>query len=194
MKNKLIKTIILALMIILFMQIEIFANTLILNITTEKQEVKVGDKFKVIVSWDKEMQAADFYLKYDSEKVEYIEADIADDYINSEDKGQVRTAWFSMDNTDKTQIEYTFKAKKSGRVNFETSVDSGGFATGNLQIPNRYKEGNLTIEISQNPIITVITIAGIIIIALIIFITVRIINNKRGKKSHRHIYKYQNMR
>lgn len=50
MKNRIFKVTILVLMITIFMQIVVFANTLTLNITADKQEVKVGDKFTVTVS------------------------------------------------------------------------------------------------------------------------------------------------
>ena len=188
MKNKLFKTTIITLMIIFIMQISIFASELTLNIKLNKEEVKQGDKIKVTVEWTEGMQAADFYLNYDADKLKFIEADIEDDYINSEEKGQVKTAWFSMDNNDKTKIEYTFKAKKSGTVEFSTKIN-GGFATGELKIPEKYNEGSLKIEIAKQPLI--IRILKILLIAIVIIVVVRVITSKNKKGSKKgNVNKY----
>lgn len=182
MKNKIFKITILVIIILMFMQVSLLAaNTLKINLKADKDNIKVGEEVKVTVSWKQGMQAVDFYLKYNSKKLEFVEADIEDDYINSED-GKVKTAWFSMDDTDKTQIEYTFKAKKAGTVDISTKVN-GGFATGNLQIPNKYEEGNVTIEIANTSIMNIVKVIGIIIGVGIAFILIRIILNIRIKKS-----------
>ena len=180
MKNRVLKITILTLMIINLIQIAVFANELTLNISTNKTEVKEGDKIKVIVSWEQGMQAADFYLKYDSEKLKFIEADIEKDFINSETEGQVKTAWFSADNTDKTQIEYTFKVKKSGTAEFETKIN-GGFATGELEIPNKYNEGKLSLEIAKQSL--VIRILKVLIVVVIIVVILLIIKKNINKKT-----------
>lgn len=168
MKNKLLRIVILSTMIIMYLQVCIFASTLKLNITADKEKIEVGEEVKVIVSWNQDMQAADFSLLYDSNKLEYLGSNLEEDFVNAT-KGEIKTAWFSIDNTNKTQIEYTFKAIKSGKVNFTTKVN-GGFATGNLEIPDSYEEGNLKIKVLGNPIITVI---GIIFVLVIIVIVVK---------------------
>lgn len=184
MKNKIFNITILTITILMFMQVTLLAvNTLKINLEADKDNIKIGEEVKVTVSWKQGMQAADFYLIYDSDKLEFIEADISDDFINNKNKGQLRTAWFSMDDTDKTQIEYTFKAKKSGTVNLKTSTESGGFATGELRSPRNYKEANLTIEISNTPIMNIFKVIGIIIGVVIVFILIRIIINIRIEKS-----------
>ena len=48
-------------------------------------EIKVFDKIKVIVEWTEGMQAADFALEYDSEKLEFVEADIEENFTNIKD-------------------------------------------------------------------------------------------------------------
>lgn len=186
MKNKILKILILVLMIILFMQIEIFASELTLNITTDKQEIKEGNKFTITVDWTEEMQAADFYLKYDSEKLKFIKADISEDYMNSEDKGTIKTAWVSLDDTNKTKISYTFKAKASGITEFKTEIN-GGFATGELKIPDKYKEGYLSIEIGQQSFgVKALKIVLIVVIAFVVIrILIKIIKGKKG-----HVKKY----
>ena len=185
MKSKILKITILTLMIIMFMQISSFASILKINLEADKENVKIGEEVKVTVSWNQGMQAADFYLIYDSKKLEFVEADIEDDYINAEE-GNIKTAWFSMDDTDKTQIEYTFKPKKAGKVEIETKVN-GGFATGNLQIPNKYEEGNLTIEISQSPVMNALKIIAIVIGVVIVFVLIIIVTNIRIEKSRKKL-------
>lgn len=179
MKKKLSIIMGLALVLIFVLQINTFANTTLnLNINVDKEEVQVGEEIKVIVNWKEGMQAADFYLKFDSDKLEYIKSDIEDHFINLED-GVVKTAWFSIDDVDKTQIEYTFKALKSGTSTLTTEVN-GGFATGNLRMPRNYENGELTIKIQGNSLFYIIAVIVILII-LIIFVTLKKKNIKSKK-------------
>ena len=101
-------------------------------------------------------------------------------FINNEkDNGVLKTAWFSIDDTTKTEIQYTFKIKKSGTANFTTKV-YGGFATEKLGMPDNYEEGKLAIKISKNPIM-IYTIIGVSIIFITIILTI-IIRNKNIKR------------
>lgn len=182
MKNKIKKIALIALMLLMLIQITVFADTLNIKIKANKERVNVGDKVKVTVSWDKGMQAADFILKYDADKLEFVKSDLEEDYINNSN-GNVKTAWFSMDDTDKTKIEYTFKAKETGKAEFETRVN-GGFATGTLSMPTGYKEGKLQLEIKEsNPVLSILKIVVFIIVILLIvvFIIKKSNNNKKGR-------------
>lgn len=183
MKKKLLKIICFSVLLIPILQINIFANTLRLDIKADKEEVKVGEEIKVTVDWNIGMQAADFYLKYDSNKVEYVASDLEEYFINNEN-GVVKTAWFSTDNVDKTKVEYTFKALKSGEAIFETEI-KGGFATGNLRIPNRYENDKITIKILGNTILIVIICAFIIISIIVMIIRKKNIQKKKGIIKHR---------
>jgi len=151
----------------------LFASTLKLDITTDKEKIKKGDEFTITVKWDKEMQAADFTLNYDSKKLEFIESNIDDMFIDNSEKGKLKTAWVSVDDTNKTSIEYKFKAKKTGKMKFSTEV-TGGFADGNLEMPSDYS--NATLTIGKTNILPFIIIF-IIIILLLIFL-----KNKKIKK------------
>lgn len=165
--NKILRTSIIALILVLLMQITVFADTLNINIKANNAKIKVGDKVKVTVYWDKGMQAADYILNYDSEKLEFVKTDLKDDYINNTN-GQVKTAWFSVDDKDKTKIEYTFKAKKSGTAELKTTVN-GGFATGNLEMPTEYTEGELQLNISKaNVSLKILKILAIVIVILVL--------------------------
>ena len=181
MKNKTRKILLIALIFIVLTQVTLLASTLNINIKANKSKVNVGDKVKITVFWDKGMQAADFILKYDENKLEFVKSDLQDEYINNTN-GKVKTAWFSMDDTDKTKIEYTFEAKEKGTTELETKVN-GGFATGNLSMPTGYKEGKLQLEIKEsNPLLSVLKIVVfIIILIIVVFIIKKLNNNKKGR-------------
>lgn len=176
MKNILFKITILTIILITYLQISIFAGTLKLNLTANKEKLEIGEEVKITVSWNEGMQAADFSLLYDSKKLEYVGSELEDYYINNEN-GEVKTAWFSIDNIDKTQIEYTFKAKKSGTVQISTKIN-GGFATGELQVPETYENAELEVKIAGG--INILTI--LIVTVSVIFILLLILKNKIRKK------------
>lgn len=176
--------IMLILLVSIFAPLNVYANTLTLNISVNKKEIKVGDEIEIKVSWDKEMQAADFYLNYDSNKLEYIKSNIDDIFINNDaEENLLKTAWVSMDNTDKTDIEYTFKVKRGGQAKI-TTITNGGFSTGKLEVPNAYNEGEIIMKISDNN--KLICIVAFIIIALILIFIIkerRKFKEKNKKKS-----------
>ena len=176
MKTKTIFITLLTIFTLIILKSSAFANELTLTINTDKEKIKIEDEIKIKVSWDKPMQAADFELNYDTKKVEYIKSDIDDVYVaNNEEAGIIKTSWVSLDNTDKTEIEYTFKVKKSGKAKFTTTTD-GGFATGELEIPTKYNDGELILKISGN--YTIIYVLAIIIITIIIIFIKKIIGGK----------------
>lgn len=154
----------------------VYAETLKLDITSDQEEIKSGEEIKIKVTWNKEMQAADYYLKYDAGKLEYIKSDIDDVFINNDSiEGKIKTAWFSMDNSKKTSIEYIFKIKNNGQLKFTTSIN-GGFATENMEVPDEYSEGELIIGTQENyNIIYIIT--AVLVISFILFIFI----NRRKK-------------
>lgn len=144
-----------------------------LEINVSKEEIKVGDKITVTVDWEQRMQAADFSLLYDKEKLEYISSDIEDVFVNNKDN-KVIVAWFSDNNTDKTKVEFKFKAIEEGKVALRTKIE-GGFATGEIVQPREYDEGNKTIEILEG---SKVTSSLIVIIILFIIFSIFIINKK----------------
>lgn len=174
MKKKILISIIL--LMIVCVQIPVFARELTINILTEQNEIKKGDEFTVKVTWNQGMQAADFSLKYDSEKIEFIKSNLEEIYINNEN-GEVKTSWFSMDDIDKTEIEYIFRAKKGGKAEFFTKIN-GGFATGELEIPEQYIQNNLIVQVQGNNVIFIVL--SIIIVLLMILLILK----NRGKKKH----------
>lgn len=176
MKKKILEIMILMILSIICMQISIFATELNLNVKAEKEKIEIGEEVKIIVSWDKGMQAADFSLLYDEKKLQYVSSELEEYFINNEN-GEVKTAWFSSDGTDITQIEYTFKAKKAGNVKLSTKINAG-FATGKLDMPETYNDGETTLRInSKVNIITIILV--LFVLVFIIFIVIRKIKKKK---------------
>ena len=179
MRNKLLKTTIITLIILLLIPITAFASTLNIKVEANKQEIKAGEEVTVKVSWNKGMQAADFSIIYNPKVMEYISCDLDDMYTNNEN-GEVKTAWFSLDDQDKKEIEYTFKAIKGGKSEFSIKVN-GGFADGNLQMPDNYNSNEITVNVPKSPIILIIAILAIFIIIAI----VAILKNKTKKRKRK---------
>ena len=175
--NKILRASIIALILVLLMQITVFADTLNINIKANNEKIKVGDKVKVTVYWDKGMQAADYILNYDSEKLEFVKTDLKDDYINNTN-GEVKTAWFSINDKDKTKIEYVFKAKKAGTAELKTTIN-GGFATGNLEMPTEYTEGKIQLNITKANIF--LRILKVLVIVIVILVLINLILKKLPK-------------
>ncbi len=174
--KKIFKIFSIVLYVIIFMQISVHATSLDLQIHSNEKNVKIGDEIKIKVSWSEEMQAADFSLNYDSKKVQYISSDLDDIFVNNQpEKGKIKTAWFSMDDTNRTEVEYTFKVIKGGKIKFSTTTE-GGFATGNLETPEEYNEGKLTIKAPGN--YTIIYVLTIMIIIIIIIVIKKLIGRK----------------
>jgi len=114
------------------------AATLTLKVATNKKELKVGEEVIVTVDWEEGMQAADFILNYDKDKVEYVSSSIGDDYLtNDAANGKVKVVWISLNDKDMTKVSFTFKAKAEGEAKFSTEID-GGFANGEMVSPDSY--------------------------------------------------------
>jgi len=135
------------------------AATLTLITTVNKESVTVGETITVTVNWNQGMQAADFILNYDAEKLDYISSDLGARATNK--SGKIIVAWYSDDNTDKTKAEFSFKTKAEGTTEFSVKID-GGFADKNVVKPDAYDVttyGKATLEIkapdvedeTQNP-------------------------------------------
>jgi len=114
------------------------AASLTLKTTTDKKELAVGEKITLTVDWTDGMQAADFILNYDKDKVEFESSSIGEDYLtNDSANGKVKVVWISLNDKDMTKITFTFKTKAEGEANFSTEID-GGFANGEMVSPESY--------------------------------------------------------
>ena len=132
----------------------IYATSLNLEVKTDKNTAQIGDNITVTVDWKDGMQAADYILKYDSEKLDYISSSISDTYINKSQAGTIGISWFSGDDTNLSKMTFTFKVKKEGTADFSVQVD-GGFADGQMNVPESYdvssKSVKLTAKTTQTP-------------------------------------------
>ena len=161
-----------------------YAINLSLEVKLDKQTAQIGEEITVTVDWKEKMQAADYILKYDNTKLEYVKASVEDTYINKTKAGQIGISWFSSDNTDLTQMTFTFKAIEEGEVELELQVD-GGFANGKLEQPEGYNvdaNGKTTIKITkENKVLKYALIACGILIILVILIEIVHKKNKINK-------------
>ena len=178
--NKIIT--IVMLLILIFTVNQVYAESLNIEVKPDKEKVKIEDEITVTVDWKEKMQAADYILKYDNTKLEYVKASVEDTYINKTKAGQIGISWFSSDNTDLTQMTFTFKAIEEGEVELELQVD-GGFANGKLEQPEGYNvdaNGKTTVKITkENKVLKYTLIACGILIILVIIIE---IVHKKNKK------------
>ena len=151
-----------------------YANTLTLNITSSKKSFKVGEKIEIVVDWQKGMQAADFILEYDTEKMKFIETDIGENYTNEKDN-QLLVSWFSNNNEDRNSIKFQFEATDVGDIEIKSKV-LGGFATGSLEIPDNYEEGNLQIKIKKSNLFI-----KILLLIFIFILFIKLSKKQKGK-------------
>lgn len=172
--------IIFLLVILISITTSVYALTLSLEVISNKEEVDVGEEIIVTVDWKDGMQAADFILNYDSKNFEFKNIDIEDIFYKVEDS-KIKIAWVSLDDIDKTTINVTFKALKPGKANFSTEI-SGGFATGELVLPDNYEAGNTIVKVNGFTIENVIPIIIAIILILAIIILIRAKKAKTYKK------------
>ena len=156
----------------------VMAFTLKLNVTSNKENLNVGEEVVITIDWKDGMQAADFILNYDNKNFEFVNIDIDDTFYKVEDS-KVKIAWVSLNDIDKTSINVTFKALKPGKASFSTEI-SGGFATGELVLPDNYDTGNTIVKVNGFTIESMIPI--IILIAIIFAIIVLIKANKSKKQ------------
>lgn len=173
--------IIFLLVILISITTSVYALTLSLEVISNKEEVEVGEEIIITVDWKEGMQAADFILKYDNEKFKFISVNIDNELLYKNENSQIEVAWFSMDDTDKTNLNFVFKALKPGKANFSTEID-GGFATGELVLPDNYNTDSTTVKINGFTIENVIPIIIAIILILAIIILIRAKKAKTYKK------------
>ena len=135
----------------------VYASSLLLEVKADKETVEIGDNVTITVDWKEKMQAADYILKYNSSKLEYVSSSVEDTYINKTQEGQIGISWFSSNNQDLTQMTFVFKAIEKGDAELSVQID-GGFSDGQLNVPGNYdvtSKGRKTItiieKINQDP-------------------------------------------
>lgn len=136
-QKKFIKLLIFALILIISLQTRVFASTLTLTVTTDKDNYKISETIEVTVDWKENMQATSFKIGYDSEKLEFVSASINGNFYNSKNPGEISINWASLEGTDLTQMKFQFKALKEGKTNVGIKEVSA-FADDNLVSPTSY--------------------------------------------------------
>ena len=129
----------------------VYATSLLLEVKADKETVEIGENVTITVDWNEKMQAADYILKYNSSKLEYVSASIEDTYLNKTQKGQIGISWFSSNNQDLTQMTFVFKAIEKGDAELSVQID-GGFSDGQLNVPGNYdvtSKGRKTITLIE---------------------------------------------
>ena len=129
--------IILMLIFIISLRTKVFADTLTVAITSDKENYKIAETINITIDWKEKMQAASFKFEYDSNKLEFLSASINENFYNSKNAGEISVNWVSMQGEDLTQIKFQFKALKEGNANLSIK-ETPAFADGNLVSPTSY--------------------------------------------------------
>lgn len=148
-QKNIFKVLIMTLIFIIYLQGKIFASNLTLTLKTDKERYIIGDIIEVTVDWKEKMQASSFKIGYDSDKLEFISANINETFYNSKNEGEISINWVSFEENDLTQIKIQFKVLKAGNATIKIKEVSA-FADGNLVTPTSYDistEGSKTIKL-----------------------------------------------
>lgn len=148
---KIFKLLIFTLGFIIYLQGNVFANDLTLSITTDKDTYKIGDTIETTVDWKEKMQASSFKVGYDSDKLEFVSANINETFYNNKNEGEISINWVSFEENDLTQIKIQFKVLKTGETTIKINEVSA-FADGNLVTPTSYDiltNGSKTITVES---------------------------------------------
>ena len=111
-------------------------DLVILDVSTDKTSYSIGEDVVCTVSWDKNMQVAEYKLEFDFSRLTFVESSINEDYYNYYEDyympnvGVISVNWASLDETDLTEMNFTFKSISEGSAKF--NVYPYQFATGDL--------------------------------------------------------------
>lgn len=144
MKNKIliISTILVVIMSVFIGSVFALEN-LNISITTSNANAKVDDVIDIYVNWQEKMQAADYTLNYDSDKLEFISANISESNYSSDTPGKITICWYSESNG---VTGMTFKFKVIGEGDANLSVNPEAFANENLERPSECTSTPLVIK------------------------------------------------
>ena len=156
LKKRINIIIVFTLIILLLIKFNVFAvEVLILKTLTDKETYSVNDVVTVTIDWKNGMQAASYTINYDSDKLEFKSANIAESFYNSTKAGELKINWASMNEEDFTKMTFEFITIKKGNANISVS-NVEAFADGNIVSPDKYdfstygkKEINIKEEIFE---------------------------------------------
>ncbi len=149
------KIISLVLILIILMGMATISNATItektanINVAVNKQDVTIEDEVVVTVSWKDKMEAVEFLLGYDKDKLEYVSSSMDTDYIKVKD-GKVEVVWISLNGKGINSITFTFKAKTKGNATF--TISEALLADENVESPDSYKYNTKTLNIKEKEV------------------------------------------
>lgn len=145
MKKKILTISIITIISCLLIQLNVFAGyNITIETKTDKETYAVGGIVKVTVDWGKELQAADFRLRYNSTKLELLEEnynklETTVDETSGDSFTNIRISWSAMDeNNKKSNITLRFKALAAGNASVSVlDSETNDFSNGNLERPEQ---------------------------------------------------------
>ena len=156
LKKRINIIIVFTLIILLLIELNVFAiEILTLKTLTDKETYSVNDVVTVTIEWNEGMQAASYNIKYDSDKLEFKSANIAESFYNTSKRGEIKINWASMNEENFTKMTFEFIAVQKGKANISV-LNVEAFADGNIVSPTKYdystygkKEINIKEEITE---------------------------------------------
>ncbi len=144
MKNKILIISTILVVIISIVTNSVYAlENLNISITTSNSNAKVDDVIDIYVNWKEKMQAADYILNYDSDKLEFISANISEDNYSVKTLGKINVCWYS-GSDELTGMTFKFKVIGEGDANL--SVNPEAFANEYLERPSECTSTSLVIK------------------------------------------------
>ena len=172
--KKIVYSLVLVLILLVSMSGFVKAEMLTLNVSSNKDNVDINDEITITVDWKQPMQAADYVLNFDQGKFKFVSSDV-DETFYKVDNSKLKMVWVSVDDTDKTKMTFKFKAIKSGKAKFSATVD-GGFATGELVVPESYKMGDTIVNVNLTGIEK---FGGIVIAVIVIAVILGFVSSRK---------------
>ena len=120
--NKNIKKygLLLILLLSFMFQYKVYATSLTLEVTANKEKYVVGDSIEYTVNWTSEMHAMQFDLSYNKDTLQYVSSSLNDEnFVNNSEPGVIHIAWAGEEGL--TNCSFTFKAINEGEGNVNIS-------------------------------------------------------------------------
>ena len=145
-------------------------NSVIFDSTTNLIDTSGGGE--IAKSWDNQYYYQNETTKYDIGKVSVVYEKLSDEVIIFGENHMVSEDGTVVKNTDKTSINFTFKALKPGKAEFSAEID-GGFATGELVMPDDYNTGSITVKINGFTLETLIYISIPVVLIIVVLLIIK---------------------
>ena len=101
----------------------------------QRDTYNVGEQVTFRVNWQEDMQATGFTIAYSNDGLEFLRATIENNFYDvDEENVKIDVEWTSLEEVDKTSIDFTFRVTETGTFSVEVETITA-FANGDLETP-----------------------------------------------------------